>query len=88
MIIFLTFEFFLELRLARLALDPNNSPAWEVPDQELMRPLTKMPLFVGAHPITSSSKQAEVSIQISTFIVFYNLFYLYWFELFIIKLTF
>ncbi|XP_025202453.1 rho guanine nucleotide exchange factor 10-like isoform X2 [Melanaphis sacchari] len=50
-----------ELRLARLALDPNNSPAWEVPDQELMRPMTKMPLFVGAHPITSSSKQAEVT---------------------------
>jgi len=56
---------FIELRLARLALDPNNSPAWEVPDQELMRPMTKMPLFVGAHPITSSSKQAEVTILIT-----------------------
>lgn len=67
MIIFLTDVLFLELRLARLALDPNNSPAWEVPDQELMRPMTKMPLFVGAHPITSSSKQAEVTLQILTF---------------------
>jgi len=56
---------FLELRLARLALDPNNSPAWEVPDQELMRPMTKMPLFVGAHPITSSSKQAEVTFKLN-----------------------
>jgi len=54
-----------ELRLARLALDPNNSPAWEVPDQELMRPMTKMPLFVGAHPITSSSKQAEVTFKLN-----------------------
>lgn len=53
---------FTELRLARLSLDPNNSPAWEIPDQELMRPMTKMPLFVGAHPITSSSKQAEVIV--------------------------
>lgn len=58
--LFLSLNYFIELRLARLALDPNNSPAWEVPDQELMRPMTKMPLFVGAHPITSSSKQAEV----------------------------
>lgn len=60
---FLKFFFlFIELRLARLALDPNNSPAWEIPDQELMRPITKMPLFVGAHPITSSGKQAEVML--------------------------
>lgn len=70
----ITLFLFLELRLARLALDPNNSPAWEVPDQELMRPMTKMPLFVGAHPIISSSKQAEVIFNISIHTEFYKLF--------------
>ncbi|XP_075237869.1 rho guanine nucleotide exchange factor 10-like [Lycorma delicatula] len=52
-------EWITELRLARLALDPSNSPAWEVPEQEL-RPSTKMPLFVGAHPVYTSQSQSDV----------------------------
>lgn len=51
---------FTELRLARLALDPSNSPSWEIPDQEA-RPCTKMPLFVAAHPVYTSQQQSEVS---------------------------
>ncbi|XP_072154270.1 rho guanine nucleotide exchange factor 10 isoform X3 [Bemisia tabaci] len=53
-------EWITELRLARLALDPNNSPAWEIPESE-QRPSTKMPLFVGALPLTSSLQQSEVT---------------------------
>nr|CAD7411215.1 unnamed protein product [Timema cristinae] len=49
----------LSLRLAQLALDPNNSPAWEVPEQE-RRPSTKMPLFVRAQPVYKSQHQTEV----------------------------
>ncbi|XP_046596842.1 rho guanine nucleotide exchange factor 10-like protein isoform X1 [Neodiprion lecontei] len=48
-----------ELRLAQLALDPNNSPAWEVPEQE-QRPSTKMPLFVSSQPVYHSQHQSEV----------------------------
>lgn len=44
-------EWITELRLAQLALDVNNSPAWEVPEHE-QRPSTKMPLFVEAHAVT------------------------------------
>ena len=36
---------FIELRLAQLALDPNNSPGWDVLEQE-RNVSTKMPLFV------------------------------------------
>jgi len=50
---------FAELRLAQLALDPNNSPAWEVPEQE-RRPSTKMPLFVRAQSVYKSQHQTEV----------------------------
>ena len=50
----------LELRLAQLALDPNNSPAWDVPEQE-RRPSTKMPLFVKAQSVYKSQHQTEVS---------------------------
>nr|CAD7265208.1 unnamed protein product [Timema shepardi] len=52
-------EWITELRLAQLALDPNNSPAWEVPEQE-RRPSTKMPLFVRAQPVYKSQHQTEV----------------------------
>ncbi|XP_014242201.1 rho guanine nucleotide exchange factor 10-like [Cimex lectularius] len=52
-------EWITELRLARLALDTNNSPSWEVPEQEL-RPSTKMPLFVAAHPVYTSDPTSEV----------------------------
>ncbi|XP_045475679.1 rho guanine nucleotide exchange factor 10-like protein isoform X1 [Harmonia axyridis] len=48
-----------ELRLAQLALDANNSPAWEIPEQE-HRPSTKMPLFVRSHCIYRSQHQTEV----------------------------
>ncbi|XP_015110242.1 rho guanine nucleotide exchange factor 10-like protein isoform X2 [Diachasma alloeum] len=49
-----------ELRLAQLALDPNNSPSWEVPEQE-QRPSTKMPLFVNSQPVYSSQYASEVT---------------------------
>ncbi|CAH0554522.1 unnamed protein product [Brassicogethes aeneus] len=52
-------EWITELRLAQLALDPNNSPAWEVPEQE-QRPSTKMPLFVRSQPVYQSQHQTEV----------------------------
>lgn len=48
-----------ELRLAQLALDPNNSPSWEVPEQE-QRPSTKMPLFVSSQQVYHSQHQTEV----------------------------
>lgn len=53
-------EWITELRLAQLALDPNNSPAWEVPEQE-QRPSTKMPLFVKSQTVYKSQHQTEVS---------------------------
>ncbi|XP_023013689.1 uncharacterized protein isoform X3 [Leptinotarsa decemlineata] len=52
-------EWITELRLAQLALDPNNSPAWEVPEQE-QRPSTKMPLFVKSQSVYMSQHQTEV----------------------------
>lgn len=52
-------EWITELRLAQLALDPNNSPAWEVPEQE-QRPSTKMPLFVKSQCVYRSQHQTEV----------------------------
>lgn len=54
-------EWITELRLAQLALDLNNSPAWEVPEDE-QRPSTKMPLFVEAQAIVKSHLQTEVCI--------------------------
>ncbi|XP_077288242.1 rho guanine nucleotide exchange factor 10-like protein isoform X5 [Arctopsyche grandis] len=48
-----------ELRLAQLALDSNNSPGWEVLEQE-QRSSTKMPLFVKAQPVYKSQHQTEV----------------------------
>uniref|UniRef100_A0A336LM44 CSON003326 protein n=1 Tax=Culicoides sonorensis TaxID=179676 RepID=A0A336LM44_CULSO len=52
-------EWITELRLAQFALDPNNSPAWEIPENEL-RPLTKMPLFVRSQSVYKSQHQTEV----------------------------
>ncbi|KAK6618460.1 hypothetical protein RUM43_013653 [Polyplax serrata] len=52
-------EWTTELRLAQLALDVNNSPAWEIPEEE-QRPSTKMPLFVKAQSVYSSKHQTEV----------------------------
>lgn len=56
-------EWITELRLAQLALDPSNSPAWEVPEQE-QRPSTKMPLFVKSQSVYQSQHQTEVSMFI------------------------
>lgn len=55
-------EWTTEIRLAQLALDTNNSPAWEVPEHE-QRPSTKMPLFVEAQPLVKSNIQTEVRIH-------------------------
>jgi Rho guanine nucleotide exchange factor 10 len=57
-------EWITELRLAQLALDCNNSPAWEQSDRDNHRPLTKMPLFVKMHPVHKSTQhQTEVCFQ-------------------------
>ncbi|XP_049311540.1 uncharacterized protein LOC105222216 [Bactrocera dorsalis] len=69
-------EWITELRLAQLALDPNNSPAWETStttepqslgnssyeqQQHVMqRQSTKLPLFVKAIPVYKSQHQTEV----------------------------
>lgn len=58
-------EWITELRLAQLALDANNSPAWEVPEHE-QRPSTKMPLFVRAKSVYKSHHQTEVCIFYKT----------------------
>lgn len=50
-----------ELRLAQLALDTNNSPAWDIPEHEHRPPSTKMPLFVKAQSVYKSHHQTEVS---------------------------
>lgn len=52
-------EWVTELRLAQLALDANNSPAWSVPEHEL-HPSTKMPLFVRTKSVYKSHHQTEV----------------------------
>lgn len=53
-------EWITELRLAQLSLDPNNSPAWEIPEREQRPPSTKMPLFVKAQSVHKSHQQTEV----------------------------
>lgn len=54
-------EWITELRLAQLALDVNNSPAWEVPEHE-QRPSTKMPLFVEAQAVTKSHLHHQTEV--------------------------
>ena len=52
---------FPELRLAQLALDPNNSPGWDVLEQE-RSVSTKMPLYVKSHLVLQSPRrQTEVT---------------------------
>lgn len=53
-------EWITELRLAQLALDTNNSPAWDIPDNEHRPPSTKMPLFVKAQSVYKTHHQTEV----------------------------
>lgn len=69
-----------ELRLAQLALDPNNSPSWEVPEQE-QRPSTKMPLFVSSQAVYRSQHQTEVSCYknvtyLSNIIIYFCMLYI------------
>lgn len=45
------------------SLDPNNTPAWDMPEQE-KRPSSKMPLFVKAFPVFQASCSAEVCLFI------------------------
>ena len=50
-----------ELRLAQLALDPNNSPGWDVLEQE-RSVSTKMPLYVKSFLVCQNKmRQTEVS---------------------------
>ena len=55
------FCFSIELRLAQLALDPNNSPGWDVLEQE-RSVSTKMPLFVRSFLVYHNKmRQTEVT---------------------------
>lgn len=56
-------EWITELRLAQLALDSNNSPAWESFDREMNRTSLSMPLFSKLQPVCkSSSNRTEVTL--------------------------
>jgi len=57
-----------ELRLAQLALDPNNSPGWDVPP-ESPYPQHRLPLFVRSLPLCRSPHLNTVRKR-STFINF------------------
>ncbi|KAL1466989.1 hypothetical protein MTO96_005861 [Rhipicephalus appendiculatus] len=48
-----------DLRLAKLALDPNNMPAWDVPELD-KRPSSKLPLLVRLTPLYPASTPTEV----------------------------
>jgi Rho guanine nucleotide exchange factor 10 len=56
-------EWIEELRLAQLALDPNNSPAWDIP-AESPYPHHKLPLFVRALSLTRSPHLTTVSEEL------------------------
>ncbi|TRY79106.1 hypothetical protein TCAL_02839 [Tigriopus californicus] len=53
-------EWTVELRLAQLALDPSNSPGWDVLEQERSIS-TKMPLYVKSFQVYHSKQQTEVN---------------------------
>lgn len=54
-------EWIVELRLAQLALDPNNSPGWDVLEQE-RSVSTKMPLYVKSFLVCQNKmRQTEVT---------------------------
>lgn len=64
-----------ELRLAQLALDPNNSPAWQMgAEHEQRYSLAKMPLFVKAYPAFKSQHQTEVSERHGACLVAFDTF--------------
>lgn len=63
-------EWITELRLAQLALDPNNSPAWEFFDRETCRSSLSMPLFTKMQPVYKSTQhQTEVFFYKTNFIL-------------------
>lgn len=66
-------EWITELRLAQLALDPNNSPAWEIPERDQRPPSTKLPLFVKAQSVHKSHQQTEVIIVFHIFFFPYQM---------------
>ncbi|KAF0313458.1 Rho guanine nucleotide exchange factor 10 [Amphibalanus amphitrite] len=45
-------EWTTDFRLAQLALDGNNSPAWDIPERE-QRAITRVPLFVKTMPVVT-----------------------------------
>ncbi|XKL60019.1 hypothetical protein PGB90_001035 [Kerria lacca] len=51
-----------ELGLAKLTLDPNNTPAWEVLELNL-KPATKMSLFVDDHCISSTRPKMSLFVD-------------------------
>lgn len=75
-------EWITELRLAQLALNQNNSPAWEMRPAEpiaptyeqqqqmqlVQRQCVKMPLFVKAMPVCKAQHQTEVNISYEIFL--------------------
>ncbi|KAG1704754.1 Rho guanine nucleotide exchange factor 10 [Nymphon striatum] len=52
-------EWITDLRLSQLSLDPNNMPAWDIPDPD--RPLNRIPLFVSAFPVYTAPYFTEVT---------------------------
>ncbi|XP_076358857.1 rho guanine nucleotide exchange factor 10-like protein isoform X1 [Tachypleus tridentatus] len=52
-------EWITDLHLSKLALDANNTPAWDIPEQE-KRPTSKMPLFAKTVPVFSALGSTEV----------------------------
>lgn len=67
-------EWITELRLAQLSLDPNNSPAWEIPEREHRPPSTKLPLFVKAQCVHKSHHQTEVNTIFRKILIFLKFF--------------
>lgn len=53
---------FSELRLAQLALDPNNSPGWDVLEQE-RSVSTKMPLFVKSFQVFHAPSRIQTEVN-------------------------
>ena len=48
-------DWVVELRLARLALDPNNSPGWDILEQAILQISTKSDLKTNVSEIRRST---------------------------------
>ena len=48
-------DWVVELRLARLALDPNNSPGWDILEQAILQISTKSDLKINVSVIRRST---------------------------------